>query len=117
MNKRETGTEYEEIAAKFLSKNGVKIIERNFRCRIGEIDLIGYDGKYLVFFEVKYRAGTGKGYPLEAVTKGKRNTIKRVSDYYRMIHHVSEFDPVRFDVVSILGDDINWIKNAFDYYC
>ncbi len=53
MNKREIGAAYEEAAAVFLEKKGVRILERNFRCRQGEIDLIGRDGEYLVFFEVK----------------------------------------------------------------
>ena len=50
MNKREIGAAYEEAAAVFLEKKGVRILERNFRCRQGEIDLIGRDGEYLVFF-------------------------------------------------------------------
>lgn len=54
-NKRETGTRKEEAGGDFLTRRGVKILERNFRCRQGEIDLIGMDGQYLVFVEVKYR--------------------------------------------------------------
>ena len=67
MNKREVGAAYEEAAAVFLEKNGVRILERNFRCRQGEIDLIGRDGEYLVFFEVKYRKNADAGLPAEAV--------------------------------------------------
>ena len=66
MNKREVGAAYEEAAAVFLEKNGVRILERNFRCRQGEIDLIGRDGEYLVFFEVKYRKNADAGFPAEA---------------------------------------------------
>ena len=54
-NKRNIGTEYEKLAEEYLVKNGVRILEKNFRSRFGEIDLIGYDREYLVFFEVKYR--------------------------------------------------------------
>ena len=52
MNKRKTGTEYEELAARWLTGKGFKILEKNYRCRIGEIDLIARDGRYLVFVEV-----------------------------------------------------------------
>lgn len=61
MNTRQTGNVYEQIAADYLEKQGMRILERNFRRgRNGEIDIIGRDGKYLVFVEVKYRAGTEK---------------------------------------------------------
>ena len=52
MNKRKTGTEYEELAARWLTGKGFEILEKNYRCRIGEIDLIARDGRYLVFVEV-----------------------------------------------------------------
>lgn len=82
---------------------------------MGEIDIIAKDGAYLVFVEVKYRAGEGTGNPLEAVTKAKQRTISKVALYYRMTHGYGEFSPSRFDVVAILGDEIRLVKNAFDY--
>lgn len=115
VNKRSTGTAYEELAADFLNKNNVRIVSRNFRSRFGEIDLIGYDGEYLVFFEVKYRTGEGSGYAQDAVNNKKQRTICKVSDYYRVLHGVSDFSPVRYDVIAVQGDDIQWIKDAFDY--
>ncbi len=71
VNKREVGGFYEEAAALFLSKKGVRILERNYRCRQGEIDLIGLDGEYLVFFEVKYRKDEEAGLPAEAVNSAQ----------------------------------------------
>ena len=65
MNKRETGSRYEEAAAAFLQKQGLTLLEKNFRSRFGEIDLILKDGAYLVFTEVKYRADGSLGYPLK----------------------------------------------------
>ena len=115
MNTRKIGTEKEEIACKYLIQNGVRIKERNFRCRFGEIDIIGYDREYLVFFEVKYRQGDSMGSAVEAVEYRKQQKICRVSDYYRMIHHCPTDTPVRFDVIAIDGDSIRWIRNAFDY--
>ena len=61
MNKRKTGTEYEELAARWLIEKGYEILEKNYRCRIGEIDLIARDGRYLVFVEVKYRSDEKAG--------------------------------------------------------
>ena len=82
---------------------------------MGEIDLIGLDGECIVFVEVKYRTNTDYGYPQEAVSKNKRRKIVLVSGYYRMQKHYGDNVPVRFDVVSILGDTIHWVKNAFSY--
>ena len=60
MNNRRTGSEYEARAAEYLTANGYRILERNFRCRQGEIDLIAQDGSYLVFVEVKYRSSLAR---------------------------------------------------------
>jgi putative endonuclease len=75
VNTREKGNDKELLAAEYLSKRGMCITERNFRSRQGEIDIIGYEGGYLVFVEVKYRAGETKGNALAAVniTKQKKN--------------------------------------------
>ncbi len=115
MNKRCVGKEKEELAAVFLTGCGMNILEKNFTCKLGEIDLIGLQDGYLVFVEVKYRKNTDYGYPQEAVSKNKRRKIILVSGYYRMIKHYGERMPIRFDVVSILGDKIRWDKNAFGY--
>lgn len=113
MNKRKIGDAYEHLAADYLQKEGVRIVEKNYRNRQGEIDLIGYDGEYLVFFEVKYRKNETKGAPIEAVTYAKQKNICRVADYYRMIHQIGEFAAIRYDVIGIFGDEITWYKNAF----
>lgn len=116
MNTREVGSKKEAAACAYLEENGVRIKERNFRCRRGEIDVIGYDGEYLVFFEVKYRKnGSDKGSALEAVGIVKQKKICRVADYFRMIHRCPLDTSIRFDVVAIDGDDIQWVKNAFEY--
>lgn len=103
------------MAVDYLEKNQVRVVERNFRNRFGEIDIIGYDGEYLVFFEVKYRRDLRKGSPAEAVSVGKCHTICKVADYYRMKHKIPENAFMRFDVIAICGDEIQWFRNAFDY--
>ena len=114
-NTRKLGTEKEEAACGYLEQNGVRIAERNFRCRQGEIDIIGYDGEYLVFFEVKYRGSDAKGSASQAVGVKKQHKICRVSDYYRMIHRCPDNTPIRFDVIAIDKDKIEWLQNAFPY--
>lgn len=115
INKRQTGTEYETKAVKYLEEKGVRIAERNFRNRFGEIDIIGYDDKYLVFFEVKYRRNDKMGTPLEAVSPKKCHTICKVSDYYRMKHGIHDFTPIRYDIIAVCGKDVQWFQNAFSY--
>lgn len=112
---REKGSWYEELALEYLKKKGCQFIDRNFRTRSGEIDLIVKDGEYLVFVEVKYRKDSHMGMPFEAVDFRKQKQICKTSDFYRMKNQISEFDPMRFDVVSICGHEIEWIKNAFEY--
>ncbi|MCM1175110.1 MAG: YraN family protein [Blautia sp.] len=115
MNRRRVGEEQEEHACRYLVERGVLIRERNFRCRQGEIDIIGYEKGYLVFFEVKYRKDGSRGSAAEAVGPGKQRKICRVSDYYRALHGYSLDTPVRFDVIAIDGSRIEWIQNAFPY--
>lgn len=115
MNTRKKGTEYEQVAAGYLQRQGVNILEYNYRSRRGEIDLIGRDGEYTVFFEVKYRTNDRKGAPAEAVNFAKQKTICRVADYYRMTHGMGEFSAVRYDVIAIEGETITWYKNAFSH--
>lgn len=115
MNKRSIGKEKEELAARFLVSQGVKILEKNFSCKFGEVDLIGFDKGYLVFVEVKYRKNENFGYPQESVSKNKIRKISLVSEYYKLLKHYGENVPVRYDVVSILGEKIRWDKDAFYY--
>ena len=105
------------MAADYLEKQGMRILERNFRNgKTGEIDIIGRDGKYLVFVEVKYRSGSDKGNAAEAVTAAKQRTICKVADYYRYVHHYDEETWVRYDVVAIQGEKLVWIPNAFPHH-
>ena len=115
MNKRTIGKEKERLAAAYLMRAGLCILEMNFSCRLGEIDLICKDGEYLVFVEVKYRKNGKTGYPQEAVSKNKRRKICLVSGYYKMIKGYGDNVPVRYDVVSILENRIRWDKDAFYY--
>ncbi len=114
-NKRETGSAYERFAADFLEKRGCRILKMNYRNRFGEIDLVGKDGDDLVFFEVKERRTGQAGSAAEAVTLSKQKKICAVSDTYRFMEKVSPDTQIRYDVIAIDGNKINWIKNAFEY--
>lgn len=114
-NSRKTGDDKELECVRYLINNGVKNIERNYRCRNGEIDIIGMDGEYLVFFEVKYRRNNTSGHAESSVGFAKQRQISRVSDHYRMKKFISEDRAMRFDVLAVNDDKIMWYKNAFDY--
>ena len=93
----------------------MQILEQNFRCRQGEIDIIARHKGVLVFVEVKYRKDLRQGRPEEAVTPLKMRTICRVADYYRLRNGYGEQVPCRFDVVAVLGEEIRIFENAFEY--
>ncbi len=114
MNKREIGNYYERMAGRYLEEQGYKILAYNVSCRTGEIDIVAKDGIYLVFVEVKYRKDAEKGDPFEAVTYAKQKTISQCAFYYLNKHRLLDV-PMRFDVVGILGDEIQVVKNAFEF--
>ena len=115
MNRRKVGSAYEKRAELFLKEQGLTIVCCNFRSRYGEIDIVASDGETTVFVEVKYRRDGKLGLPEEAVDHRKQHRICRVADYYRMLHGMGDFSPVRFDVVAICGEKVSWFRNAFDY--
>ncbi len=134
-NSRCTGTLYEELAAQFLEQKGYRILERNYSCRYGEIDLIALcprqgtvfperssrellllPGCMLVICEVKYRTHRGTGDPSEAVTGEKMRHICRTAVGYYLEQQLSDTFPCRFDVISILGNGtIHHIEDAFPF--
>ncbi len=94
----------EDIAEKYLKKKGYLIVERNFRCRLGEIDIIARDGADLVFVEVKTRQNQSYGLPCEAINAAKVRHIKRTAVYY-MTGCAMEYQDVRLDVIEILTQE------------
>lgn len=100
------------MAAKHLKELGYELITTNYRCPLGEIDLVAKDGAVLVFIEVKYRKTLNAGSPFEAVNAKKQQTIRRVAQWYLTEHKLDDVS-VRFDVAGILGNEIKVIKDAF----
>lgn len=111
----ETGRYYEEKAAIWLENHGFCILERNFRCRFGEIDVIARESGYLVFAEVKYRSDNRRGSAQESVTFRKQRCISDTAAYYMKTHRIGSESLCRFDVICTDGVHITLYRNAFDY--
>lgn len=116
-SKRTRGKIAEEIAARYLEKQGLKLKEQNYNCKSGEIDLVMEDGAMLVFVEVRYRETDDYGDSLTSVTRSKQRKIIRAAKFYLLQHDLFEKISCRFDVVSSSlsenPSEILWIKNAF----
>ena len=113
MNRRATGTAYEQITADYLKKQGIYIREMNYRSSFGEIDIIGEDKECIIFIEVKYRKTASYGYPWEAVSDNKRRQICKVARQYCYSKKITK--QIRYDVISICGETIEWFQNAFEH--
>ena len=96
-----------------MQEQGYTILEMNYRCRKGEIDIVATDGVYLCFVEVKYRKDAKTGDPLEAVGMRKQQVICYVADYYLLMHQNYYTMQIRFDVIAICGEKLTLLKNAF----
>lgn len=93
----------ESIAERFLEKKGYEILEKNFRCRLGEIDLIAKEGGEIVFVEVKSRHGSSFGFPEEQISRKKQRKLGRLAEFY--LKRRRQDEPARIDVVAILQSE------------
>lgn len=111
-NKIERGASAEADAARLLAAAGYRIVERNFRCKAGELDIIARDGDVLVFVEVRSRADAAHGSATEMIRWGKQRRVARVAAcYLELVEPV--FDQCRFDIVAITGGEAILLKDAF----
>ena len=117
MQKKELGKKGEEVALRFLKKRGYRIIEKNYVCKLGEMDIIAKERDTLVFIEVKTRTSTAFGPPQLAVNLSKQRQLSKVALNYLKEKHLEDVK-ARFDVVAILlgqkGEEIELIRDAFD---
>ena len=113
-----TGREGEAIAARYLENEGYRIVERNYRCVFGEMDIIARDGKTCVFVEVKSRKSERFGDPGLAVDRRKQRKMSAVAMCYLKEKRLLG-SPSRFDVVAVRffpqGSRVELIRNAFDF--
>ena len=112
-----TGLYFEKLALKHLKKHKLKLLRRNYHCRLGEIDLVMRDGDCLVFVEVRFRNNTDFGAGLDTVNPGKQRKLILTAQHYLIQAGLYENTPARFDVVSISRQnakpELVWIRNAF----
>lgn len=106
------GQQGEDRALSLLLGNGLTLVERNFRCKGGEIDLIMQQGATLVFVEVRKRAQSGFGGAADTVTARKQTRLIVAAQVY--LQRYRELPACRFDVVAIDGDRESWLRNAFE---
>jgi putative endonuclease len=106
------GQRAEERAAAFLGERGFLIIERNYRCRFGEIDIVAEDGDCLVFVEVRSRSSSGHGDALDAVGLKKQRQVAKVAQAYLDLRRPKHRE-IRFDVIGITGERLEHVPDAF----
>ena len=115
---RSRGAAIEQIAAQWLQQRGLKLVTSNHHVKGGELDLVMYDRDTLVFVEVKHRATTRHGHPLEMVNTQKRRRLIRAATLYLARHDLA--CPCRFDILAITGRppalEFQWEQAAFDAY-
>ena len=112
------GRRAERRAERYLGRQGLATVARNYARTTGEVDLIMLDAEQLVFVEVRYRGPGAWSRPLESVDRAKQRRIARTCELFRRDHPEHRFRSVRFDVVAATrgnyGVELEWIRNAFD---
>lgn len=115
MDSARRGTEAETRAWHYLESRGLRLLQRNYRSRRGEIDLVLQDRDSLVFVEVRYRRESRFGSGAESVDRHKQSKLIACAQHYLQVHPQMARQPCRFDVVAVSGTDesVEWIRNAF----
>ena len=113
--RHELGSSAEDRAAAFLTTRGYEIEERNFSCKLGEVDIVARKGDTLVFVEVRSRTNSGRVHPAATVTRRKQQQIVKTAMVYCQDHRITDI-MIRFDVVAVMegGKKIELIENAFE---
>jgi len=109
-----SGAQAEQQAAQFLRQQGLLLLQQNYRCRYGEIDLVMRDGATLVFVEVRLRSSTDFGGAAASIDSTKQGRLLRTAQHY--LSTLRHMPPCRFDALLLHttdGADIEWVKNAF----
>jgi putative endonuclease len=107
-----SGGEAELAAAAYLARHGLAILARNYRTRLGEVDVIAREGEVLVFVEVRLRSGSRFGGALASVTAHKQRRIAAAANLY--LRQFPRAPRCRFDVIALDDGEIRWLKGAFD---
>ena len=117
-DRRQRGDKAEAIALDYLQNNGLRLVELNYTCRFGEIDLIMDDEKVVVFVEVRYRSSQGMISALESIDDRKQQKIVKVAQHYLLTHPKLANQVCRFDALGLSGSldqpKIEWVPAAFE---
>jgi putative endonuclease len=115
----QAGAAAEILACDYLSRHGLTCLARNFRCRVGEIDLVMREQRGLVMVEVRYRALVGQVSPMQSITREKQQRLARAASYWLGRNPAYTDWPLRFDVVSLSGRldsaEISWERGAIEF--
>jgi putative endonuclease len=116
---QQSGQAAEALARQFLEQRGLRLLAQNWRCRLGELDLVMLDSDTVVFVEVRYRRYSAWGGAAESVDARKREKLSRAAQHFLQQESRWARHPCRFDVIAITADSqapapLNWIQNAFD---
>jgi putative endonuclease len=110
VKRKSLGRAGEEAAAQYLKKRGYRLVNRNFNCRVGELDIVARDGPCLVFVEVRTRSGTAFGLPQESITRKKKYKLRQVASFYLLVNNIKD-TAVRFDFIAVyMGPDGQTVK-------
>src|ERR1700740_196213 len=109
-DKQQLGQDSEQRALAFLRGQGLQLIQANFQCKLGEIDLILQDGATLVFVEVRQRAGRSHGGAAASITPAKIGRVVRAAQVY--LQRYPRVPPCRIDVIAIDGEHLDWLRDA-----
>lgn len=112
MNTRVIGSVKEDLSILYLQSNGFEIIERNFKCKIGEIDIIAKKDNIIRFIEVKYRKNTMVGGAYYAINKTKLQKISKIANYYILTKGLRDYQ-LSIDALLINGEDYEYIENIY----
>lgn len=108
----QSGQQAEDLALDYLTKQGLHLVEKNFRCRQGEIDLIMRHGESLVFVEVRKRASSSFGGAAASITASKQAKLVNAAQHYLL--SCQRTPPCRFDAIAIEGEKVIWLQNIID---
>lgn len=112
------GLRYEELALDYLQHEGLQLLQRNFRCKAGEIDLVMLHRTTLVFIEVRFRNSALHGSPVATITRDKQRKLLLAARYFLLGHAEHHHRSCRFDVVGVMpdasgGSSFDWVPDAF----
>lgn len=118
-NKRDIGDRHEAYAVDIIRKSGLEIVETNYLCKLGEVDIIARNHQDLIFIEVRYRRSESYGGALQSVDKKKQKRIGLAANHYLQKHKLTNKVACRFDVFAITGNlkqlKYQWVEAAFDF--